>query len=87
MLWLNDVDAWNAYKHKEVHDKHSNDIHRKIKDMKVLPKKPLFFSTQMKKKLKKKIAIDICKILNEHEPSCKKLIIVEDFLENIKIYF
>ena len=54
MSWLNDVDAWIACKHGEVHDKLFDDKPFTIKTTRVLSKIPLLFATQLKRCSRKK---------------------------------
>ena len=75
MSWFNDVDAWIACKHEEVHGKLYYDKPFTFKGTRALPKIPLLSATQMKRCMRKKqevITIDIRKISNESELNCKK---------------
>ena len=90
MTWLNDVDAWIACKHGEVHGKLPNGKPFTIKGTRALPKIPLLSATQMKRCLRKKqevFAIDIRKVSDKSESNCKEPINVEIFLAIIRIFF
>ena len=90
ILWFNDVDTYIVCKHGEVHGKFSNGKPFIIRGTGALPKIPLFSATQMKRCMRKKqkiFVIDIHKISDELESSCKEPIIFEVCLAKYQDFF